>query len=295
MSKILGFRYAGGKSKVADFLVRLLPPHKLYVDMFCGGLSVSLAKRPSEMEWFNDKYNLLINLFWVIQQYPNEFVQWFQDNWVLDSEYIYRTWLRGLKEKPFIEEPDVEAAAKFWMVMYQTFSGKCDGAVGGGSFSVTLNNLRHVDSLPIERIMALHRRLSHAIILCRDFRDVFDMIIGRDIEKTAFIFEDPPYWDVRGGSDYTHKFSWQDHLDLRDLNLKTRARWLMTINNHQDVMGLYDGLEGIYFREYDIKYSVVANRGSVTDEKELLISNYDTYEALGPLFSWRETQDEEVE
>lgn len=285
--------YAGGKSNVADFLAKLFPPHVLYIDLFCGGLSVSLSKLPSRTEWFNDKYNLLINFFWVIQKCPDEFIQWFEDNWIFDSEYAYRVWFKKSREYGVIEEPNVEAAAMFWMLQHQQFGGKTSVDLGE-SYSITYSSHHHGKhgyDLPIKNIKALYRRLNHVYVLCRDFRDVFAQFEGRD---GVFVFQDPPYWDNTGGRDYAHLFTWQDHVDLRDLNIKTSAKWLMTINNHPDIRALYEGEEGIFFREYGIVYTVNPNHNQ-TKVTELLISNYDTRAELGPLFSWRETEDEEVE
>ncbi|MGW7712145.1 DNA adenine methylase [Streptomyces sp. NPDC054771] len=46
--------YFGAKGRTAPWIVSVLPPHQHYVEPYCGGLSVLLAKTPSPMETVND-------------------------------------------------------------------------------------------------------------------------------------------------------------------------------------------------------------------------------------------------
>ena len=48
------FARVGGKSKIKDEIIKLFPPHKLYVELFIGGGSIFFHKDPSEYEVIND-------------------------------------------------------------------------------------------------------------------------------------------------------------------------------------------------------------------------------------------------
>ena len=48
------FKRVGGKSKIKDEIIKLFPPHKLYVELFIGGGSIFFHKDPSEYEVIND-------------------------------------------------------------------------------------------------------------------------------------------------------------------------------------------------------------------------------------------------
>jgi hypothetical protein len=56
------FAYFGGKTTLASRIVDLLPAHEHYMEPFCGGSSVLLAKTPSTMETVNDLDGRLIYL-----------------------------------------------------------------------------------------------------------------------------------------------------------------------------------------------------------------------------------------
>jgi DNA adenine methylase len=59
--------YYGGKQKLANKIISVMPDHVLYAEPFTGGGAVFFAKEPSEVEVLNDTNKELINFYKVVQ------------------------------------------------------------------------------------------------------------------------------------------------------------------------------------------------------------------------------------
>src|SRR5438105_2379651 len=77
------FKWVGGKSRLRKQIVRLLPEHSCYVEVFGGAAWVLFAKKPSAVEVLNDIDEELITFFRVVKQRPEELLAAF--NWDLVS------------------------------------------------------------------------------------------------------------------------------------------------------------------------------------------------------------------
>jgi DNA adenine methylase len=66
------FTYYGGKTRMADQIVSLLPEHSHYVEPFAGSLAVLLAKPRSEMETVNDLDGDLMTFWRVLRDCPQD-------------------------------------------------------------------------------------------------------------------------------------------------------------------------------------------------------------------------------
>lgn len=66
-------KWHGGKSYLAQRIIALMPPHRRFIDLYCGGLNVLLNK-PHEgiAEWANDLNGELMN-FWNVLRNENFF------------------------------------------------------------------------------------------------------------------------------------------------------------------------------------------------------------------------------
>ena len=66
------FPYYGGKTRVAESIVELLPDHDHYVEPFFGAGSVLLAKAPAMCETANDLNGEIVTFFRVLREQPDE-------------------------------------------------------------------------------------------------------------------------------------------------------------------------------------------------------------------------------
>jgi len=60
--------YWGGKQKMLDYILPLIPKHGIYTEAFFGGGAVFWAKEPAKVEFINDKNAEVINFYRVLKQ-----------------------------------------------------------------------------------------------------------------------------------------------------------------------------------------------------------------------------------
>jgi len=119
-------RYFGGKGNMVAKLLKLIPAHKTYVEVFGGGASLLFAKQPSLAEVYNDLDSDLVNLFRIIRD-PSTF-QEFQKLVSLtpysrEEFFYYRNILKD-------SENNLERAYKYFIINRQSFAGNGDKSWG---------------------------------------------------------------------------------------------------------------------------------------------------------------------
>jgi DNA adenine methylase len=60
-------RYHGGKWALADWIISNFPSHRAYVEIFGGGASILLRKARSYAEVYNDRWDVVVNVFRVLR------------------------------------------------------------------------------------------------------------------------------------------------------------------------------------------------------------------------------------
>ena len=169
-------------------IIPLLPPHATYVEPYGGAANILLAKKPSQVECYNDASNLLTNFFRVLQDPA-------QRSSLLDrlkyTPYARMEYARALEH---LDDPDPVMNA------WGFFVAQCQGISGGGSlgdrkatnwgYSRVSDQAQafrtHVEKLPAiaERLLGVH--IEHG--------DGVGVIRRWDAPGTLF-YIDPPYAD----------------------------------------------------------------------------------------------------
>jgi len=121
------FPWIGGKRKLADHILPLIPSHKCYVEPFCGAAAMFFLKQPSDVEVLNDINGELINVFRIVKYHLEELYKQFK--WALTSRQNW-AWLQAT---PADTLTDVQRAARFLYLQKLAFGGKVDGQTFGTS------------------------------------------------------------------------------------------------------------------------------------------------------------------
>lgn len=185
------FSRIGGKSKLADRLISMMPPHKTYVEAFIGGGAVYLKKPLAENNIINDLDNDIIDLWRdlkAIEKFDFEF----------DASNVNKeTFLRLLNEE---RKEDIQD--RFFRNLYlskisfgakrKTYGYSTDEKRKFYKHKYIKKNLQHYQF-----------KLNKTEILNEDYKSVIDKY---DNEDTLF-YLDPPYskqkklWEYAGNID----------------------------------------------------------------------------------------------
>lgn len=165
------------------YLLKLIPPHRVYVEPFAGGAKLLFAKPPSKVEVINDVYEDLINFYRVLRdpEKSAELKRLLQLTPYARKEFYF---CRDYLHENGIS--DVERARRFFVMVRQSFSG--DLKTWGYGINRARPNpftfMKVVDDFD-----HFSKRLRHVYIECDDFEKIFQRY---DSEET-FFYCDPPY------------------------------------------------------------------------------------------------------
>jgi DNA adenine methylase len=207
--------YAGGIRMLFSKVLKLIPPHRVYVEPFGGSGRVLFNKRPSESEVYNDINGDLVNFFRVLRD---------EEKWerlrekLLLTPYSRQEFEDALSGKDGDELDDVERARRFFVLCRQSFIGSLkawSNAKRSNKMITTYYNA--IDFLPY-----FHARLRNVKIEHGDFEEV---IYRYDTPETFFLV-DPPY--VGTNERYEHlSFSLDDHKRLVKALLKIKGKAML--------------------------------------------------------------------
>lgn len=280
MSKLIKtpLRYPGGKSRVAELLVDLMPDFKEYREPFLGGGSVFLTakqKRPDAKYWVNDLYYDLYCFWYEVQRDNPDLVKEIRetrDYWTtgegasLGGKYMYEKLVADIMAYD-VNETQARAIA-FFIINRVTFSGT---SMSGG-YSQESFDKRFTPS-SIDRLEKIGPLLQDTKITCLDYSELL-----RDPGEDVFIFLDPPYYTATKSALYgkngeLHKGF--DHERFAEEVKNCPHKWMITYDNCDYVKEMYKDFNIIPFEFAYGMRNVTAN--AEMTGKEVLITNYEDF------------------
>ena len=216
--------WLGGKSRMVNKLIPMIPEHKTYVEPFGGGGSMLLAKLPSKIEVYNDLDSGIVNFFRVLRNKVS-----FSELQRLVSLTPYsREEYHECNESWNTSEDFIDMAHKWFVVARMSFSGMFGQSFGYSRTSSSRGMAQCVSAYlgAIERLPEICERLLRVLI---ENKDALKLIEQFDSEST-FFYLDPPYvLSTRNPSaGYRHEMTDEQHLKLIELVQKLKGKVMIS-------------------------------------------------------------------
>ena len=206
--------YYGGKQNLLDVILPNIPPHKTYIEPFCGGAAVFWAKPLAEVNYINDTNEELINMYRMVKTRGAEVWEYIQGTLYSRAEHD--------KAKHAYNNPEqyteVERAALLIINAMQGFSSIINTAWAQENGNIRRNLWNNYRA---RKIMPYMKKLEAAHVEKMDGAE----LIKRRGHKDAFIFVDPPYIDT----DCAHYegYTQQDLLNLIEALEQTKGKFML--------------------------------------------------------------------
>ena len=246
--------YIGGKSKLAETIIKMIPEHQAYCEVFAGAAWVFFRKEPSRYETINDLDSDLICFYRVLQHHLEEFLKQFK--WLLSSRELFEDFKRQQGAGGLT---DIQRAARYYSLQRQTFGGK----VKGRFFGVDVLGRPRINLLRIEEELSeVHLRLIQVKIENLFWQD----FIKRYDRTAVFFYLDPPYWKAPV---YRHNLELKDYKEMAQILANIKGKFILSINDRPEIREIFRGFK---LKAVRLKYSVAKEK--MTEAKELLVSNF---------------------
>lgn len=194
----------------------------------------------------------LINLFRMIKEHPTEVER------LLEFEFVSRDKFKFYKNIDLENLTEIQRAVRFLYIVSNSFASK------GVSFGYCTSK-KPCQKIYTQDLMILRDRLRNTIVENLDAIE----IIKRYDRPTSFFFCDPPYLGTAG---YEEKFTLEDHIRLRDILKNISGKFLLTINDCEEIRNLY---KGFHIHDTKVAYSVSREATARKEYGELIITNYE--------------------
>lgn len=250
--------YYGGKQRMVQELLALVPDHSLYVEAFMGGGALFFAKEPSRSEVINDLNGEVSNFYAVLQSDFDNLQRRIKAT--LHSRVWYDKALDVYNNSHAHDE--LSRAWAFWVVTNQGFSSRIGnwGLGRDNKMGKSIANKR-------ERFTPqLSERLQHVQVESGDAMKV----IARYDSPDTFFYLDPPYFNSNCG--HYKGFSEDDFMILLDSLSQLQGKFLLSCYP-SPLMEQY--IEKFGWMKKEVQQVFCVTHKSVNKKTEVLVFNYE--------------------
>lgn len=249
--------WMGGKARMVQKLLLLLPEHKGYIEVFGGAGHLLFGKEPAKWEVLNDLDGNLMNFWAVVKNAPDQLIRSF--DYVLVSRRLFDDYKKIYKAGEY--DDCIQRAHIFYYLARACFGGNMAGPAFG-----TKKNRNTLRLENIERdIMQAYERLKTVTIENVDFGRVLQTYD----EAESLFFIDPPY---HGTAQYNvGRFLEAQYEQLATMCRKLKGKFILTINDDDYTRELFQGFRVM---DHDVAYSVAREQKGRRQFGELIVMNY---------------------
>ena len=223
--------YAGGRSYVLKHIFSVMPPHKVYIEVFGGLAPVLLNKPRSKVEIYNDIDDRLVNMLIQLRDNPDAFKKFIGETPY--SQGLHEQYLKLYFSPEFRQMNKLKQA----LITYYLIATSFNGSIGNGMrISLAVNEARRFKNRA-KKIKLIADRLKYVTFTCLDYREVFK----RWGDRNVLMFLDPPYIDVQ--QYYVREWRIEDHIELAQRIKKLECDWILIYNDHPLIRRLYAGFD----------------------------------------------------
>lgn len=199
--------YPGAKWSMAKEIVSLMPSHRSYLEPFFGSGAVLFNKSPSAIETVNDIDGDIVNFFRVLRERPDELAEAIALTPYSRDVFNDAHENRGSSDFDRAYRFVVRSKMGHGFKTYQKTGFKMDVHARENSYAVKCWNRLPGDLLQAAvRLKGVQIENRPALDLIRKFN-----------HSNVLIYADPPYLlNTRGGKQYRHEMTEQDHVELLD-------------------------------------------------------------------------------
>lgn len=223
-------RWHGGKWKLAPWIIRHFPSHRVYVEPFGGAASVLLRKERSYAEVYNDLDDDVVNLYRVLRDPPAASR--------LRELLVLTPFARNEFEGAYDQSTDdVERARRLVIRSFMGFGSNAHACAGKGASTTGFRgNVTRSGTTPAQDwwgypncLDAVIERVAGVVIECRPALEV----IARYDAPTTLHYVDPPYLPETRA------------LSRAGGGMRGLYRHELTIEHHVEVLSRLQQLEGM--------------------------------------------------
>lgn len=293
------FRYPGGKSKVADLLLKYMPSGTLeYREPFVGGGGVFFGLAPNRVQrrWINDLNTPLVSVYRAFKDRPDEFIKLCRTvapHGVGEEEVStkgtgkkYNKRLGELFESYKYNE-EMDQALRYFFINRTVWAGRVnyDRAFESRLYYSNPNGWNVTTRPGFLEAVAAH--VAGTVISSTDYSVLLDSsssegLPSTESPSTVWVYLDPPYVvDTKLASKsklYECGFTWDDHKLFVDRCKATKYRICISYDDVPEVREWFQAADGFHVYEHTWTYSGTS-QSEKTVGKELVITNYPRPEA----------------